>query len=185
MHFVLNVPLPPYRNIYADYGWSLLPFGTSFRANFTVFMLMLNDLAQQIATDVIVGFAVGYVIQRVAAGIAGRTIVGIALAIIGYLGYSALSTWALYATSGNSPKSWLGSFLSSAIGAFTDLLLQGLSDVWQWLTALSRRILGEISHVLNSMWARGLDFFDITGIAFAFIDFALMIIYLNLYKATM
>ena len=62
-----------------------------------------------------------------------------------------------------------------------DLILQGLEDVWQWLTAISRRILDEISHTLNSMWARGLNFFDITGIAFTFIDFALMVGYLALY----
>ena len=72
-------------------------------------------------------------------------------------------------------------FLSTAFGAFMDLILQGLNDVGQWLTAISRSIVGEIGSTLNSMWARGLDFFDITGIAFDFIDFALMIGYLKLY----
>jgi hypothetical protein len=170
--------------LFIDYGWSILPFGTSFQTNATVLALMLNDIGAQIATDLILGLALGYVIQRIAAGMAGRTGVGIALAIAVYLGYSTLSALALFATSGNSPKAWLGAFVSSAISAFMDLLLQGLGDVWQWLTTVSRHILGEVSHILNSMWARGLNFFDITGIAFAFIDFALMITYLSLYKTS-
>jgi hypothetical protein len=184
MHFVLNVPLSPYGMVYVDYGWSPLPLGISFRTNTTVFALVLNDIGAEIATDVILGLAVGYVIQRIAAGFAGKTIVGIGVAILGYIGYSLFSAWAEYAASGNSPKAWLAAFLSSAIGSFMDLLLQGLNNVWQWLTAVSRYIVGEISHTLNSMWARGLDFFDITGIAFTFTDFALMIGYISLYKAS-
>jgi hypothetical protein len=181
MHFVLNVPLQPYGKIYINYGWSPLPFGISFKANATVFALLLNDLGTEIATDLILGLATGYMIQRMAAGVAGKTIVGIAIAIGAYVGFSLFSAAALYAASGNKPKAWLAAFLSSAIGSFMDLMLQGLKDVWQWLTAISRRILDEISHTLNSMWARGLNFFDITGIAFTFIDFALMIGYLTLY----
>jgi hypothetical protein len=184
LHFVLDVPLPPYGTIYVNYGWSPLPLGISFQSNTTVFALMLNDIGTKIATDVILGIAVGYMIQRVAAGLAGRTIVGMGVAIAAYLGYSLGSAWALYATSGNSPKAWLVAFLSSAIGSFMDLILQGLNAAWQWLTAVSRYILGEITCTLNSMWARGLDFFDITGVAFTFIDFALMIGYLSLYETS-
>jgi hypothetical protein len=76
LHFVLNVPLSPYGTIYVDCGFSPLPFGTSFDANATVFVLMLNDIGTAIATDVTLGLATDYIIQRVAAGLAGRTIVG-------------------------------------------------------------------------------------------------------------
>jgi hypothetical protein len=182
MHYVLNVPLPPYGTIYVDYGWSALPFGMSFQANATVLALILNDIGSKIATDLILGLAMGYVVQRVAAGLAGKTLVGVIGAIALYTLYSLTSAGVMYVASGNEPKAWLGAFLSSAIGCFMDLILQGLEGVWQWLTAISRRILDEISHTLNSMWARGLNFFDITGIAFTFMDFALMVTYLALYK---
>jgi hypothetical protein len=184
MHFVLNVPLSPYGTIHIDYGWSPLPLGLSFKANATVFALMLDDIGSQISTDVILGLALGYIIQRVAAGLLGRTVVGIAAAIIGYIAYSLCFAYAEFVASGNNLKAWLAAFFSTAIGAFLNLMFQGLNDVCQWLTAVSRYIMGQISYTLNSMWARGLDFFDITGIAFAFIDFGLMILYLFLYTTS-
>jgi uncharacterized membrane protein YeaQ/YmgE (transglycosylase-associated protein family) len=127
---------------------------------------------------------VGYIIQRVAAGLLARTLVGIATALIGYILCSIGSAYAAYVASGNEPKAWLTAFLSTAIGAFLNLIFQGFNSVWQWLTAVSRYILGEISYTLNSMWARGLEFFDITGIAFTFFDFGLMILYLFLYTTS-
>jgi hypothetical protein len=65
----------------------------------------------------------------------------------------------------------------------TDFLAETTVTVMGFLTATSRRVLGKISHVMNSFWARGLNFFDITGIAFSLIDFALMLFYLTQYLA--
>jgi hypothetical protein len=36
----------------------------------------------------------------------------------------------------------------------------------------------EIGYFMNPCWARGLDFLDITGIAFSLIDFAFAALYL-------
>lgn len=81
-------------------------------------------------------------------------------------------------------KAWLSAFLASAIGATLGLVLTGISKVTQWLTAAGRFLFGEIQHVMNSMWARGLNFFSITGIAFTFVDFAFMATYLSLYLSS-
>lgn len=183
MHFVLNTTLPPYGVLFIDYGWSILPFGMSFQAN-DVFGLLLNDLAADFVEDYVISVIGIMIIQRIAAGLAGRTIAGIALAIAGYIGFSLFKMLAEYAINGNNPKTWLIAFLSSAIACFLDSAIDFLKTL-SFLTAIGRRITGAISHTLNSMWARGLNFFDITGVAFNFIDYAIMICYLRLYKGSL
>jgi hypothetical protein len=182
MHFVLNTTLPPYGVLHIDYGWSLLPFGMSFQANNTVLGLILNDVAGEFVEDYLIMTIIVMIGQRVAAGLLGRTLAGIGVAIAGYAIFSLIKMGIEYATSGNNPKTWLVAFISSAIGCFLDSMV-GIFDTLQSLTAIARRIIGVITHTLNSMWARGLNFFDITGVAFNFIDFALMVGYLVLYKA--
>jgi hypothetical protein len=48
---------------------------------------------------------------------------------------------------------------------------------------LTRMVERMTRDVMNSFWARGLNFFHITGIAFALIDFAFMVFYLSMYLA--
>lgn len=179
-HFVLNVSLPPYGSAFVDFGWSPLPLGISFQTNTTVFALMLNDIGQEIATDIILDIAIGYIIQHAAAVLLGRTLVGIVGALAAYVVYSLATSTASYFVSGQNLKAWLAAFVSTSFGAFIDLIVDGL-NVLPWLTAVGRRVLGVISHTLNSMWARGLNFFDITGVLLTFVDFGLMILYLKLY----
>jgi len=63
-------------------------------------------------------------------------------------------------------------------------IVSGIGKVAQWLTAVGRLLLGKIQSIMHSMWARGLNFFNITGIAFTFIDFAFMVMYLSLYLSS-
>jgi len=181
LHFVLNTALPPYGTLYVDYGLSILPFGTSFQANNTVLGLILNDVAQEFVEEYLVSTVIAVIAKRIAAGLLGKTIGGIVAAIGIYTLFSLLEMGVKYATTGNNLKTWLMAFLSSALACFLDLMVDVL-DTLQFLTAVGRRVVGAISHTLNSMWARGLNFFDITGVIFTFIDFALMIGYLIMYK---
>jgi hypothetical protein len=84
----------------------------------------------------------------------------------------------LYVNSGNDPCAWLAAFLASAISGTFGLFETKLYSFLQFLYAAGRRLLGEISNIMNSFWARGLNFFEITGIAFSLIDFSFMVWYL-------
>ena len=182
MHFVLNVQLPPYGTLRIDYGWSALPFGLTLKVN-DVFGRLFNDVAVNFVENYIVSTIAATIIKHVAAGIAGRTIAGIGCAIGMYLFFTLTQMLIEYAIFGNDAKTWLVCFISSAIACFMDLITKFL-DVVSFLTAIGRKIVNAITHTLNSMWARGLNFFDITGILFNFIDYAIMVYYLQLYKAS-
>jgi len=181
LHFVLSTTLPPYGVLFIDYGWSPL-YGMTLQANTTVLALILNDVAQGFAQDYIIMTIVTMIGQRIAAGLFGRTVAGMLAAIAGYLTFSLVKMGLEYVANGYNLKTWLVAFVSTAIGCFLDLMT-GIFDTLSFLTAVTRQIIGAVTHTLNSMWARSLDFFDITGIIFTFIDFALMVGYLILYKA--
>jgi hypothetical protein len=89
-----------------------------------------------------------------------------------------IETALLYASSGNDHCAWLAAFVASAISGTFGLFAAKLHSLAQFLTATGRRMRMEINHIMNSFWARRLDFFDITGIAFALIDFAFIVWYL-------
>jgi len=176
-HLKIKCTLPQ-GQLYMDYGWSPLPFGQTFECN-AVAALIINDLAnkvygtgQQVLWDFVKGYIVGQFIQLVASAALGKTVCGVVVAVLAYIGYCALETYNLYRNSGNDPCAWLAAFLSSAFGGTLGLLKEGLNKVVGFITAAGRRLLGEISHIMNSFWARTLDFFNITGIAFALVDFA-------------
>jgi len=183
LHFKLNVNLPQ-GNPAIDYGWSLLPFGESYNANNIVLANILNDGSNEIQTNILVDYMVGVIIQFGTAVILGRTGIWTAVAILAYVGYSLASAWLTYANSGGSPKAWLIAFISSAITGTGGLVLSGINSVSGVLTSVARFVFNKINFAMHSLWAKGLNFFDITGVAFALIDFAFMILYLSMYLAS-
>jgi len=167
-----------------DYGWSLLPFGSTFECN-GVAAYMINDLAnrvydvgKEVLLGLVKGFLTAMVIQHLAAWLLGRTLAGVLGAILMYAGVCLVETCILYRDSSNDPYAWLAAFIASAAGGTYGLLKAGLDKVANWFTAAGRRLMREIDHIMNSLWARGLDFFDITGIAFSIIDFGFATWYL-------
>jgi hypothetical protein len=181
LHFVLNAPVQPYGTAYADLGWSLLPFGTTFKANYTVFALMLGDVSENIAETLFVSVIVANLVQEAASGYAGRTLAGIALAVGAYVAVNIALTAGMLAATGGTQASYLAAFLVDAFSCFLSFLIDGLNNVVQLLTAAYQWITGAITCALNSAWARGLDFFNITQVAFNFVDFGLMIYDLTMY----
>ncbi len=183
LHFVLSVDLPQ-GNPNIDYGWSFLPFGESYSANHDVIAGIINEFGSLgFRADVLMAPFVTIIIQYIAARMAGMTALGVLLAIAIYTSVSILQTLALYFLTGQDSKSWLGAFLTSAISCTMGLVLTA-TGVLKWLTSAARLLFGQISSVIKSMNALKLNFLDVTGIAFAFIDFALMIVYLRLYLAS-
>jgi hypothetical protein len=183
LHLKLNADLPQ-GNPDIDYGWSLLPFGESYSADNMVLANVLNDVSGDIQTGILVDFMAGVIIQFGTAAILGRTLVYTAIAIGIYLAYNLISAWYLYATSEGKPEAWLGAFITSAFSGTCGAVLAGISSVSGVLTSASRLVLGKIQSVMHSLWAKGLSFFDITGVAFALVDFAFMVFYLSMYLAS-
>jgi hypothetical protein len=187
-HLKINCTLPQ-GQLYIDYGWSPLPFGSTFECN-EVAAFMINDLANQVydvGKEVLLNLVRGYFtalfIQHFAAWLLGKTLAGFVAAILMYSGVCLAETWLLHANSGDDPYAWLTAFMASAIGGTLGLFKAGLDTLVNWLTAAGRRLMQEISHFMNSCWARGLDFLDITGIAFSIIDFAFAALYLMQFVA--
>jgi hypothetical protein len=183
LHLKLNVDLPQ-GNPNIDYGWSLLPFGESYSADNTVLANVLNDVSFDIETGILLDAMVGVIIQFGTAAILGRTLVYTAIAIGAYALYQTASAIRLYHTSGENPNAWLAAFITSAFSGTCGLVISGINSVSEVLTSTSRLVLGKIQSVMHSLWAKGLSFFDITGVAFALIDFAFMVFYLSMYLAS-
>jgi hypothetical protein len=173
LHLVLDVNLPQ-GHLSMDYGWTFLPFGQCLEMN-EVAAEVFNDMAANIARELITSYFIGKLAQHVASLLLGKTLAGTVVAIAGYAFYSGISTLLIYKQSGDNPFAWLVGFISSAVGGTFGAFRDGLEKLKGFLTAASRRLQREISHIMNSCWARGLNFFDITGIAFALIDFAFMV----------
>jgi hypothetical protein len=180
-HLMLDVDLPQ-GHLHIDYGWTALPFGQTFKAN-EVIAYIFNDMTANIAWDVIESFFVGLFIQHAAALVLGRTLIGTVIAIGAYLAYSLLNVIKLYRDSGDNPNAWLAASIASTISGTFGLFESKLKGLIDFLTAVSRQVRGKISHIMNSFWARGLNFFNITVIAFSLIDFALTVFYLTQYLA--
>ena len=175
--------------LYMDYGWTFLPFGSTFECN-EVTAYMINDLANQVYNvgkdvllELVKGYLIGMVIQHLTAWLLGKTLVGAAVAIATYFGVCLYETYRLYRDSSNDPYAWLAAFIASAAGGTYGLLKAGLDKVVNWFTAAGRRLMQEIDYIMNSLWARGLNFFDITGIAFSLIDFGFAVWYLIQFMA--
>ncbi|RLC79248.1 MAG: hypothetical protein DRJ03_23830 [Chloroflexi bacterium] len=175
-HLILEADLPQ-GHLYIDYGWTPLPFASTLEMN-EVAAYIFNDLTTNIAKELIISYFIGKLAQHAAALALGKTLVGTLAAIAIYSAISIGMTWKLYEESSNNPFAWLVGFITSAISGTFGAFKDGLDKLADFLTAAARRLLGEISHIMNSFWARGLNFFDITGIAFSLIDFAFMILYL-------
>lgn len=175
-HLRINCTLPQ-GQLCMDYGWTFLPFGQTFECN-EVAALVLNEIASDVLWDLVTGYVIAKLVLHGAALLLGKTLVGAAVAIGTYAFVCGFETWQLYDNSGNDPCTWLAGFIASAISGTFGLLEAKLHSLVQFLTAAGRRMLQEIHHIMNSFWARGLDFFEITGIAFALIDFAFMALYL-------
>jgi hypothetical protein len=182
MDFKLSVNLPQ-GNPNIDYGWSPLPFGESYKASDNVIADIMNEFASlEFKAELLMAPIVNVLIQYIAARVAGMTGFGVGLAMAIYSLYSLTSAFTFYLLSEQNPKSWLGAFLGSAISATMGLVLKA-SAVLKGLTSVARLALLKIQHVMNSLWAMRLNFFDITGIAFVFLGFAFMALYLGLYLA--
>jgi hypothetical protein len=184
-HLVVNATLSQ-GVLWMDYGWTPLPSlpplppflqGPTFECN-DVAASVLNQIAIDVLFDLVKGYITAKLIQHGAAVLLGKTLIGAVVAVATYTATCLIQTWQLYANSGNNPDAWLAAFISSAIGGTFGLFEAKLYNLIQFLTAAGRRLLGEISHIMNSFWARGLNFFEITGIAFSLIDFAFMAFYL-------
>ena len=181
LHLVLNVSLPQGR-LQMDYGWTLLPFGQTFHTETPeVMAAVFNDLATNIAWPIAESHLVGKLAQHAAALLMGKTLVGVVIAVATYVSFSILETIHFCLVTGDDPNAWLAAFVVSAISGTFGLFEAGLRELAGLLTAVGRQILGKITSIMNSFWARGLDFLDITGIAFSLIDFACMVFYLTQY----
>jgi hypothetical protein len=174
----------PHGNPNVDYGWSCLPWGESYKANDKTIAEMFNDIADELERDMLIDCMVGVFIQFGVAIVLGRTLIGTAVAIGTYLAYSSLRTIQLFLTSGGKPEAWLGAFITSAISGTGGLVLSGIRSVSGFLTSVGRCLLGKISSISHSLWPKGINLFDITGLAFAFIDFAFMAFYLSMFLST-
>lgn len=98
------------------------------------------------------------------------------------MAFTLVNTMFWYSVNGEDSNFWLDAFLMTLFLTTAGMALTGLIEsVGACLTSVARLVLGRIDHVMNSFWGSGLDFFDITGVAFLFIDFAFMITYLGLY----
>ncbi|MEM2995425.1 MAG: hypothetical protein QXI91_05370 [Candidatus Bathyarchaeia archaeon] len=180
LHYKLNVNLPQ-GNPNIDYGWSPLPFGASCSANNQVMANILDDISDDMRIDILEDFLVGVLIQFGTALALGRTLVGIGVAIGLYLAYNIYKTWDLYSTSGGKPVAWLAAFITSAFSGTSGAILAGIEAISGILTSTAKLLLSKISSILNSLWAKGLNFFDITGAVFALIDFSFMAYYISMY----
>jgi hypothetical protein len=181
LHYKLDVNLPQ-GNPKLDYGWSVLPLGTSYAVDQATMGVILGDVSG--LEDVFIGFALPYIAQYIALRTVGRTGVAVWVAIGLYAAFSILDTAFWYFASGNKPEFWLLPFFTVAAVTVGDLFITGLvSSVGSWLTSFGRWILGEVGHAMNSMWGSGLSFLDITAGAFLLVNFAFMISYLMMYKA--
>ena len=183
LHYKLNVNLPQ-GNPNIDYGWSPLPFGESYSANNHALANILNDGSSSIQQDVIVSYYIGVLLQFGIGIFLGRTGIYAAIAIGVYAAYSLASAWFTYTSSGAKPEAWLNAFIASAISGTCGLAFGGIQSVISLLTSTSRLVMGKIQSVLHSLWAQGLNFFNIVGAAFALIDFAFMVFYLSMYLAS-
>jgi len=180
---VLDVDLPQ-GNPNIDYGWSLLPGGESYVAN--------NDALGQILEvaaslgDVFISFSLTYIAQYFAFRALGKTGVAVWLAIGLYVAFGIVDTAAWYLATGQNSDFWLSAFFLIAAVTMAGCFITNLIEsVGPWLTSIARFALGKIDHVMQSMWAKGLGFLDITGVAFLFADLAFMVSYLALYKASL
>lgn len=183
LHFKLNVNLPQ-GNPNIDHGWAILPFGESYAANDMTVANIMNDAANEGDPWAILDFMTGSIIQVGIYLAIGRTITGIIAAIALYSMYTAIRTIQLLFSSAGNSRAWLIAFISTLIGVSGTMALGGIFKVGRFLTSTSRWILGQVHSLVNSMHAFELNFFDITGLAFAFIDFGLMAFYLNMYLAS-
>lgn len=183
LHLKLDVNLP-HGNPNIDYGWSFLPFGESYEADDVVLANVLNDFSNEIQTGILADAMVGVILQFGTAALLGRTLAYTVMAISIYILYQITNTLILYQTSGGNPKAWLAAFITSAFSGTCGLVIGGINSVSGVLTSTSRLIIGKIQSVMHSLWAKGLNFFNITGIAFALIDFAFMVLYLSMYLAS-
>jgi hypothetical protein len=183
LRFRLSVNLPE-GNPDIDSGWSPLPFGQSYCANDTVIANVMNNATGESDPLAIVDLVIGSLAQILAFLALGRTPTAIVTVTIFYIIWSGARTVQLLFTAG-SPKAWLLAFISTLIGVSGGLALGGLLNMGSFLTAVSRKIVsmiaGKTYTLVAGMRGFGLNFFDITGLAMAFIDFAFMAFHISMY----
>jgi hypothetical protein len=182
LHLKLNMDLPQ-GNRAVDYGWSPLPYGTSCTANFAVLNEVLNEFSVDIESHILLSLVFSFAIRTGIYLFMGATGFALGIAIALYWAYAIIDGLIFYLTSSNNPKAWLATFITQlwSLGAG---VVEGMFAAGRFLTAVSRWILGQVSHVMNSMWAMRLNFFNISGILFTIFDFLIMVAYLGAYFLT-
>jgi len=176
LHYKLDVDLDQ-GNPKVDYGWSALPFGSSYSADDTTVANLMNDASNEGDPMAIADLAAGSIIQIGIYLLMGKSLAAIGWAIVAYAMYTTLrNLQAVFG--GKGSNGWLVAFVVTLIGVGGTLALEGLLKAGKFLTSTARWILGKVSWVA-SLHGFGLNFFDITALAFTLIDFVNMIVCLS------
>lgn len=181
LHFLLDINLPQ-GNPKIDYGWSFLPGGESYAANFTVLAEALSEFSLEIKQDILTSYVIGFAIRAGIYLFMGANAAALAVALALYWGLAAVEALHFYFTSGSNPKAWLAAFFVQLWGLGIGFV-EGIMAAGRFLTATARWILGTIKHPMNAMWKMRLNFLIISGILFTISDFLIMLMYLTAYLA--
>jgi len=189
LHYKLDVDLPQ-GNPKLDHGWSPLPFGESTNANSTVLASIMNDVTEGDDPEALALFfaalTVPLIIQATTCYWAGCGPTAIGYAVVLYAAWLILFNAAVFARNGANPKSWLLDFLGAAFVEMAEIFIPlsaGL-DVWHLLRTGGRLLLQKIHDPLNALRASKMAFFAIAGAIFVLMDFAVMLVYLGMYLAS-
>jgi hypothetical protein len=182
LHYKLSVILPQ-GNPDIDYGWSALPFGESYSANNTAVANLINGATSESDPLAIADLAMGSLVQMTAYLLMGKSVAAVWLAIGLYLGWTVFRT-AQAVMMGKGATGWLIGFVMALIGSVVAFALEGVYKAEKFLTSAARWFVDDVSLMarLHGFW---LNFFDITTLALAVIDFANMAICATMFLASL
>jgi hypothetical protein len=185
LHYKLDVDLPQ-GNPKIDSGWSPLPFGQSFGSNDSAVAGIMNDATEGNDPLALLDLFAGTIIQVSAYIAAGyvQTPWTIAAAIILYALYSWGRNVQLLVTA-SSPKQWLLAFIMTLASVSAGAVFVGLAKTRGFLTSVARWIVDEIQGndrgLLATLHGFGLNFFNITTLAFMLIDFSCIVFQIRMF----